>query len=481
MKLISKYRALPLVAKVSFWFIACSFLQKGISVLSSPIINRLLTTEDYGLYSIYSSWNSIFSIFATLNLAAGYVSVGLSNCDDIEQRNKLVSSIQGLSTLISSVFLVVFLIFNKWFVSFTTLPFVVLLFMFGSYVFSNSFSLLITKDKFNGKYLRMLIFSIIFSVISPLATILILKFAPTSKDISRILTPIVVSSCCGITCYVLNFVKGKKFFDKSIWKAALLFNLPLLPHYLANIVLASSDRIIINSLVGLSEAGIYGFAYSISTLLNILIDPLYTSIQPWFFKKIESKDYASIKKLNSVVSCLLTIVLIFAILLCPEIVYVFGGEQYSSANSFLPILFSGTYLAVFYTQFIQIEFKHKKTIPIMISSVLAALINVALNYIFIPIFGYTAAAYTTLFSYLLYTIFHYFSQRHIIKASAFNWQLYLVLFIIVLLLSVFCNFLYSNPILRFSLIGVFSLILVIAAIFLIKKRKQIQVYFKKKE
>jgi len=48
---------------------------------------------------------------------------------------------------------------------------------------------------------------------------------------------------------------------------------------------------------------------------------------------------------------------------------------------------------------------------------LAAALNVVLNYIFIPRYGYIAAAYTTLATYLLYFIFHYFLAKKIHGSS----------------------------------------------------------------
>ena len=46
-KFLQKYRNMS-VQVGSFWFLICSFLQKGISSITTPIFTRLLTTEEYG-------------------------------------------------------------------------------------------------------------------------------------------------------------------------------------------------------------------------------------------------------------------------------------------------------------------------------------------------------------------------------------------------------------------------------------------------
>lgn len=62
-KALRKYKSLPVQVRASFWFLICSFLQKGIQVISTPIITRLLTTTEFGQYSVFDSWLKILTIF----------------------------------------------------------------------------------------------------------------------------------------------------------------------------------------------------------------------------------------------------------------------------------------------------------------------------------------------------------------------------------------------------------------------------------
>lgn len=50
--------------------------------------------------------------------------------------------------------------------------------------------------------------------------------------------------------------------------------------------------------------------------------------------------------------------------------------------------------------------EYKKTKYIMVASIIGAVLNVILNFALIPVFGYLAAGYTTLFCYLLFALFH---------------------------------------------------------------------------
>ena len=75
--ILQKYRKMSVQVRASFWFLICSFLQKGISSITTPIFTRLLTTDEYGQYGAFNSWLGIITIFVTLNLFYGVYTQGL--------------------------------------------------------------------------------------------------------------------------------------------------------------------------------------------------------------------------------------------------------------------------------------------------------------------------------------------------------------------------------------------------------------------
>ncbi|MCD8097561.1 MAG: oligosaccharide flippase family protein, partial [Lachnospiraceae bacterium] len=74
---IEKYKSLSQEVKASFWFLVCGFLQRGISLITTPIFSRVLSTAEYGDFSVFNTWTNVISIFATLNLASGGYTRGL--------------------------------------------------------------------------------------------------------------------------------------------------------------------------------------------------------------------------------------------------------------------------------------------------------------------------------------------------------------------------------------------------------------------
>ena len=64
-----------------------------------------------------------------------------------------------------------------------------------------------------------------------------------------------------------------------------------------------------------------------------------------------------------------------------------------------------------YDMFSTVSFYHEKTLLMSVSSIIGAVLNIVLNIVFIPIFGYIAAGYTTLICYMVYAAFHYMLMR----------------------------------------------------------------------
>ena len=99
----------------------------------------------------------------------------------------------------------------------------------------------------------------------------------------------------------------------------------------------------------------------------------------------------------------------------------------------------------------------------MASSLLAAVVNLGLNYIFIKRYGYVAAGYTTLVCYVLYSIGHAIVSRRVMKEfmpgkTLFDYKCVLGLSIFVILAGIGCNFLFDYRFVRYGLLAAFALV-----------------------
>ena len=255
--IVAKYKKMPVQVKASVWFLICSFLQKGISTITTPIFTRLLSTEEYGQYSVFNSWLSIVTIFVTLNLFYGVYTQGLVKFSN--ERDVFSSSLLGLTTSLTVVWTAIYLCFHNFWNNIFSLTTVQMLSMLVMIWASAAFNFWAAEQRVLYKYKVLVIVTLLVSFAKPLIGML---FVINSEDkaTARILG-LVLGEIIGYTAlYVTQMKKGKVFFSKRFWKYSLMYSLPLIPHYLSQTVLNSADRIIIKDICSDGEAGIYSLS-----------------------------------------------------------------------------------------------------------------------------------------------------------------------------------------------------------------------------
>ena len=201
----------------------------------------------------------------------------------------------------------------------------------------------------------------------------------------------------------------------GLLKEALVYSLPLIPHTLSNHVLSQFDRVIINQLKGASEAGLYSFAYKVGSIMYIFITGITKAWGPVFFEKMREKDYRGINSVLAKYSTLLYFLAIGLILFAKELVIIMSDKGYHTALSMVPIIVMGYVFYYLYTAFGQYSIYLGKTGFYAFNTVIAGIVNVVLNYMLIPRFGYMAAAVTTLISYMLLSLLHYLTIKFLLK------------------------------------------------------------------
>lgn len=146
---------------------------------------------------------------------------------------------------------------------------------------------------------------------------------------------------------------------------------------------------------------------------------------------------------------------------------IFGGEAYYEAIYVVPPVACSVFFIFMFNIFAipQMYFEEQKMMSV--ASMTAAALNIVLNYIFINLFGYLAAGYTTLACYIAYSVGHYFFVRRVCKKEIGGVQLYdkrviLPLSAFVIASSVLFNFLYSVPMfIRYGLVLIIFVVLII--------------------
>lgn len=469
-KLILKYKSLPVQVKASFWFLICSFLQKGISMITTPIFTRLLSTAEYGEFNVFNSWYGIAFIFVSLSLSSGVYTQGLVKYD--KQRKMFSSSLQGLTLTLVLLWTIIYLVFrefwNNLFSMSTTLMLAMLLMIWTS----SAFGFWAAEQRVNYKYRALVAITLIVSIAKPGLGILLVTHSD-DKVTMRILGLVLVEVIGYTWCGVIQIIRGKSFFSKQFWLYALSYNLPLIPHYLSQMILNNSDRIMINDMVGSDAAGIYSLAYSLAMIMTLFNNALGQTISPWMYQKIKEKKIDDIAPVAYLSIAVVVVVNMLLIAFAPEAVRIFAPKSYYEAIYCIPPVAMGVLFLYCYDLFAKFAFYYERTTMIMLASIGGAVLNIILNYFGIKLFGYVAAAYTTLICYMAFDIFHYVlmtktCNKYLDKVKPYNTRKLILAAILFLISGFVLMSTYEYPVIRYSIIVLCVIIMCI------KRRKIIE-------
>lgn len=462
-KLCKKYKNISNVVKAGLWFTICNFLQKGINFITIPVFTRIMTTEEYGFYSIYSSWHSVITVFATLHLSYYVFNRGLVKYEN--DRERFVVSLQSLSATITLVFVAIYLIFRHHINAYIGMPTTMMLCMMVQIFFEPPVLYWTARKRFEYKYQAVIFVTLALSILNPVIGIILIKCS-VFKDaaIARVFSIALISMVFG-SAFGINIIKkARNVFNTRYWRYALGFNLPLIPHYLSTTILSSADRIMIGDMVGKSEAGIYSVAYSIGMVCTLFSQAINQAYLPWLYKRMKKEEYSGISGISNtfllIMLCILTMIICFA----PEVVWIVGSEKYMEAIWAIPPICGSIYFIFLQNLFANVEYYFEKTKLIAAASVGVAVLNILLNYIFIQLFGYLAAGYTTLFCYIAYSVVHFFVMKRICVQNninvnlMFNLKIVIGLSVLMLAATGIMLFIYRSRYLRY---GVFAVLLAV--------------------
>ena len=199
MKLLKRYQNIPIEAKASLWYTVCNFFQKGISFIVIPVYVRLLTTGEYGEWTVFQSWRDILIILASLNLYAGIFTKAL--VDNTADRDRYTSSMQGLGTATTAFFIAVYAVFRGWLSRLIKIdPYIWPLLLLYFIVYP-AFSFWSVRQRVENKYQSMVVVTAAVSVLTPIISLLLL-YRTDLRARALMLGYLIVQCTVGLVFYV---------------------------------------------------------------------------------------------------------------------------------------------------------------------------------------------------------------------------------------------------------------------------------------
>lgn len=466
------YKGMSVAVKASVWFAISSIIQKGISVICMPIFTRLMSLEQYGEYNIFLTWYNLFIIIVTLNLHGEAFNKGLIEHND--EKDAFTSNQAGLLILLAAGVLTIYLLFQSAFNKLMGLSTWLVVLMVLEILANALIGLWAARRKFDFEYIKIVFLLVGMSLLNPIIGVFAVTYVPQKAE-ARIVSNAIIPIIVAIVLLILFIKNGSLFKNVKWWKNTLRLCLPLLPHYLSLVVLNQSDKLMIDYFTGAGDAAIYSVAHSAGLLMTIINSSINSSFVPWLYREIKAEEDKNICKITNLLFLLVAVINLCVIWMAPEVIAIVSTSEYKSAIWCLVPISISVFFFFVYTLFVDVEIYYGAKWMITASSLCAMILNLVLNYIFIPMYGFIAAGYTTLISYIFTMIMHYIFMNILLKkyktkVKIFDKRIIALVSIAMLCLSAIAMCLYNYIWVR---VGVIALVLMS---FILLRKKIINIF-----
>ena len=446
-----------LAIKAGFWYVASTFLLKGIAFLTIPIFSRLLSKNDYGEFANYANWQATLLVITGAEL---YNSLSRAYYDFKKDYDQFISSVVILSILNTAVVYILFILNSTWVLNVVKIPSQFVHVMFFTLMCSSCKALYLTRERTLYRYRSVAVISAIDTIIPTIIAVLLVAASKESARLSaRIYGFYLPSSAIGLTCALVLLEKGKSF-KRSHCIYALKLSLPLLLHYLTVSLLTSTNTIIANNLGGPALGAEISMATSVIHLLTILFQALSGALTTWMMDNLAQEQYFKIKKESVLFIAGLAAVSVGVILIAPELIRILGGEQYYSSVALIPWLVIAAFIQSLTTILTIILTYDKNVVKTAIIAGIAAVSSVVLKVLLFPQYGAICLPVVNIVicSIMLFANYMLVSQAGYKKAVPFG--KYGLFICIVLGVGLLSSFLYTHSMVRYGIVGIMAAVAV---------------------
>ncbi|MCC6721350.1 MAG: oligosaccharide flippase family protein [Bacteroidia bacterium] len=235
-----------------------------------------------------------------------------------------------------------------------------------------------------------------------------------------------------------EFIKYGIKVEKSLRTEMLKYAWPLIFIGLAGMANETFDRAILKYLTPqndkLYEVGVYGAFYKLSMIMTIFVQAFRYAAEPFFFNRHKNEDskvvYARVLDYFVITCCFIFIItMLFVQDISSVIIRKTEYFTHPDGMTIVPILLmANLFLGIYYSISVWYRLTDNTRKGSLIS-IVAAIFTVVLNIIFIPIYGFVAAAWVTLAVYIFLAVVNYIIGQKYFKVPYNLPKIFLFLFI----------------------------------------------------
>jgi O-antigen/teichoic acid export membrane protein len=381
------------------------FVNAALSFATLSLLTHYLTTYDYGIINLYSS----FLIFLMPFISGGIIyplSVEYFKRPR-ETYSAYFTNAQAIPLISLVLFTFLCIVFQHPLSRFLKVSPVWIWIMPATawWIMINETAMMITRNK--SKPFQFAFFSVgknLGEVILTIGLVIGLHWAWQGRLLSAALAPVIV----GIMSISLFYRWGLlvKKVDWSATRRIFWLCLPFVFERLSVFVLGYSDKYFIDrfDLNGTKEVGLYGLGSQLATIIYLVVISMNSAYQPHLFKKLSEGFKRKIHKTTIwyIGACAVTVVGMFIAI--PLLFRFFIGSGFQDAKPYAYILCSGYFMWSIYNAFQAYLIYLEKNRQILLISLLGMLTSLTLNFLMVPRYGAEGAAFASIITYSVMAI-----------------------------------------------------------------------------
>ena len=445
-------------------------LQKGISFFLIPLYTAFLNPTDYGILGVVSSVSSFLSVFITLGLEAAAARFYYKNNQDEGFARRVYGNVALVILANSLLWGSVFIGGRKWIVD----PIVGNIDFFP-YVFIGILNVIVTpmyllyqsylqtkQDAAHYGINSLLCF--LLQVTLTVLSLTVFKMGVFGVLLSQLITALVFF----IYVVIVFLCKQSLVIERPILKDCFKYSFPLLPHTLANWSNGTLDKLLVNGIRSQTDAGMYNVGQQYGSVMSIVANAVNNAYVPWFYEKV-NEGKQGLKRIVQTADASISLVSLIAIALSLLAEEIFGimisNPAYDGVWKIVPcIVFAYVFQSIYFF-FVNVLFL-KDTQVIFTITMTAVAVNIGLNLLLIPEWGFVGGAVACLLTYLTKSVMALIVSTIKNKEIRFNWLLMYVIAFMALFISLSSFYFHFDSIwttlgIKLLMLGIFALIVAI--------------------
>ncbi len=402
--------------------ILSTLIRTGVYFLTMPLFTRLLGAEQYGLFSVFSSWLILITCFISLGTGQG---ISTGRYIFAEHYEEFRSSTLLLGTVISAAFILLGFLFRRplsAYMGYSSGVFMLLFVLaFAHYVVEFAQGAFVYEKR--AKYNFAVSIGLLITTVG--LSLLLIRFGGFQElFLSRVYGSFFPYASAAVVLWLAFYLKKPTGFNKAYWKYSLMLGFPLVFHSLSQNLLSHSDRLMLQYLgYAGASVGIYSTFHTYTGITSSLLNALNTSWCPFYYDDLNERAFDRLKGKCRNYLELYTVLACGFILLSREVSFIFADQEYAAGLNLIPIFVCAIYFQFMYQFPVNFEFYNRKTTIIAIGTCVAGLVNIAINALLIPPYGMYGAAIATAASYGMLFVAHFFIVKHL-RCMEFHMKLW---------------------------------------------------------